>query len=175
MTWTLVFTLFALLFPLRLTFALFEKTVFVMFDILNIPVRTTPSLAFRSADKNVYGRITQAATGHGYLGSFYSRFNFDTPSYCSCSDKKFLSRSHTLFMCPEHADAITKFTQGKTAQELFDFRRQNMNLMWFLQNSSAFKKKTFGTDKGRPPDAPRVTLLVKAPHPDPSAGTPPAL
>ena len=61
----------------------------------------------------------------------------------------FLYRPHALFNCPEHVKA-NHIIRGKTAKQLFDFGKKNVDLLQFLSDSSAFKKKVFSTDELRP-------------------------
>jgi len=109
------------------------------FGFLQVPITTTPSETFLKVDKGIYGRIVQAATGHGYLGSYYEKRSIDAPLLCPCTDDTPQTRTHVLFFCPKH-EAARHHLDGLTLKEIFNFKKGNDSLVLFLQNSSAFKK-----------------------------------
>ena len=112
------------------------------FGDLKIPITTTPSETFLTVDKGIYGRIVQAATGHGYLGSYYERFSIDAPTFCPCTDDTVQTRFHVLFMCPKHTKA-RHHLDDLTLTDVFNFKKGNVSLVLFLKNSSAFKKSNY--------------------------------
>lgn len=57
----------------------------------------------------------------------------------SSSSSVFLDRPHAPFECPEHGKT-NKITRGKTSHQPSDFCEKNLDLVMFLQESSAFKE-----------------------------------
>ena len=116
-----------------------------------IPQRQTHK-TFRSAPRELYGRSTQALTGHGYIGSYYSRFNLpDTTPWCPCSQPGapiFQTREHILRECllfEEHRHILSEtdacfddpdWTVGRLGEPNYHLP----GFVEFLRKSGAFTK-----------------------------------
>lgn len=72
------------------------------------PLSNTPSDLFKDTTRELFGRLTQTLTGHGYTGEFYAKFHIpDASPWCLCSSSigapVLHSRRHVLSQCPRHA------------------------------------------------------------------------
>ncbi|KAF9783733.1 hypothetical protein BJ322DRAFT_1007719 [Thelephora terrestris] len=74
---------------------------------LAYPSRNNPTEVFKETPREVFARATQVLTGHGYIGSYYYRFNIpDTSPWCKCSvpgAPVLHTREHVLQECPRHS------------------------------------------------------------------------
>ena len=120
-----------------------------------------PQQQFRSMPRELFGRITQIATGHGYFGEYYQRFVPSCSPYCVCTDPTsppiVETREHILFDCPRYA-MHRPILKNRPLANLLNPDLGLDDLTKFLRKSGAF------TRDGRPrPDPP---LLVKKKPPD---------
>ncbi|KAF9642985.1 hypothetical protein BDM02DRAFT_3104989 [Thelephora ganbajun] len=52
-------------------------------DVFN--TTRVPSKFFRSTPRELYGRVVQTVTGHGYTGEYYTEMSLDQSPWCPCS------------------------------------------------------------------------------------------
>ena len=66
-----------------------------------------PSGIFKDTLREIYGRVTQALSGHGYTGEYYARMRIPEAPWCLCSTSSgtpiFQSRSHILCECQRYS------------------------------------------------------------------------
>jgi ribonuclease HI len=108
------------------------------------PPSLRPSPLFRAlADKKeIFGRMTQALTGHGYIGEYYQRFNIDDESRCR-EDNCLQTRQHILCDCTcyrQHHHILKKITNTMSLQVLFGSIKGLKAVAAFIETSGAFTK-----------------------------------
>ncbi|KAF5317465.1 hypothetical protein D9758_018045 [Tetrapyrgos nigripes] len=103
--------------------------------------------------REVFGRITQCRTGHGFIGEYYKRFIPDENVDCHCGEA-LQTRDHILCSCPfyePHRDLLREASENLELPELLGSKEGIEALTEFIQKSGAFTK----TRKPlRPPVAP---------------------
>ena len=86
------------------------------------PISPTPSDLFKQTTRELFGRMTQTLTGHGYTGEYYRRMNLDASYWCSCSVEMgapvLHSRRHVLSLFPRHARHRHLLTAALTDPDL---------------------------------------------------------
>ena len=72
-------------------------------------VSPIPTKEFLNTDRELFGRVTQTLSGHGYTGEYYSRMKLDASPWCLCSANPgapvFHTRYHVLRECSRHASS----------------------------------------------------------------------
>ena len=111
--------------------------------------------------RELFGRVTQISTGHGFFGEYYQRFVPSCSPYCVCANPPAVpiieTREHILFECPRYS-LHRPILKNRPLANLLDPDLGLDDLVKFLRKSGAF------TRDGRPrPDPP---LLVKKKPPD---------
>ena len=74
--------------------------------VYRIPVSAAPSDVFKDTPKELFGRLTQTLSGHGYTGEYYLRMRIPNASpWCPCSPVPLIlqTRRHILLHCPRYA------------------------------------------------------------------------
>lgn len=71
------------------------------------PLSSSPSNLFKETTRELFGRLSQTLTGHGYTREYYQKLRIpDTSPWCMCSTTVgapvFHSRRHVLSQCPRH-------------------------------------------------------------------------
>ena len=92
--------------------------------------------------REVFGRLTQCWTGHGYTGEFYRRFVPDESSDCPCG-KPLQTREHIIRDCARyeaHRDVLRKVSATLSLPEILGTRKGLEDLAAFLEKSGAFTK-----------------------------------
>ena len=74
------------------------------FELADInPPKLSPNDTFRSTPRELFGRLTQTLSGHGYTGEYYQRFVPSETAWCRCTDSDIQhileSREHILHEC----------------------------------------------------------------------------
>ena len=115
---------------------------------LNIfPISQTPSAFFLSTKREVYSRVAQTLTGHGYTGEYYKRFNLEESPWCLCSESIgapiLMTQDHILCFC--HCYTTDRPTLQKRIPDLMDPSWQPHTLS---QPSSLPALAKFITDSG---------------------------
>ena len=127
------------------------------------PLSDTPSDLFKETTKELFGRLTQTLTGHGYTGEFYSRFRItDASPWCLCSSTLgapvLHTRRHILSLCPRHARSrhILKDNLRDPDLDLCEIGDPSSlkSLLHFMHVSGAFTKldRPFSLDLILPPE-----------------------
>lgn len=125
------------------------------------PISPTPIDLFKLTTRELFGRMTQTLTGHGYTGEYYRRMKLDASHWCHCSAELgapvFHTRRHVLSLCPRHARHRHILAVALTDPDL-DFVELGVishlkTLLHFMHVSGAFTKldKPFHLDLILPP------------------------
>ena len=71
------------------------------------PITRIPPPFFRITHREIYGRIAQTLTGHGYTGEYYARMLPNEPPWCPCSATPgalvLMTRDHILRHCSRYS------------------------------------------------------------------------
>ena len=127
------------------------------------PLSATPSDLFKETTKELFGRLTQTLTGHGYTGEFYSKFRItDASPWCLCSSTMgapvLHTRRHVLSLCPRHTRFrhILKDNLRDPNLDLCELGDPSSikSLLHFMHVSGAFTKldRPFSLDLILPPE-----------------------
>ena len=117
--------------------------------------RPTPRFLMLGDKREVFGRLTQCRTGHGYTGEFYRRFVPDESSDCPCGEP-LQTREHIIRDCARyeaHRDVLRKVSATLSLPEILGTRKGLEALAAFLEKSGAFTKT------GRPRIAARSPVV----------------
>ena len=109
-----------------------------------IPPSMRPTPQFRGLDgrREVFGRLVQCRTGHGYNGEYYRRFVPTESTRCQCGEG-LQTREHVLRECPlfnEHRPYLRKVSEDISLPEILGTRDGISALTTFLEKSGAFTK-----------------------------------
>ncbi|CAK5263969.1 unnamed protein product [Mycena citricolor] len=113
-------------------------------DANHIPPSTTPSQHFTElrGERELYGRLIQCRTGHGYTGEFYQRFNIPEDVDCPCGETV-QTREHILRECPLY-DAQRPIIRATSAnfglRDILGTKEGIVALAEFLKESGAFTR-----------------------------------
>lgn len=124
-------------------------------------VSAKPTDLFKQTTRELFGRMTQTLTGHGYTGEYYRRMKLDASPWCLCSSTPgalvLHSRRHVLSLCPRHSRYRHILTTALTDPDL-DFLELGVlsnlkSLLHFMHVSGAFTKldRPFHLDLILPP------------------------
>ena len=121
----------------------------------------SPDAAFETTPREIFGRITQISSRHGYLGEYYLNFVFSESPWCSCADEvsnpTLQTREHILYDCPRYADH-RYLINDRPFKSLINPKEGLHDFIKFLKRSGAFTKM------GLPlPDPPPLPQKKKAP------------
>jgi len=123
---------------------------FALADV--IPPSIAPNAIFRSTPRELFGRVTQTITGHGYTGEYYQRFIPTESPWCSCTDETtdptLQTRHHIICECPRYEpfrNILRKrhpnlHAHNFSLRPLFDPRNGLHDLIQFMRKSGAFTK-----------------------------------
>lgn len=123
---------------------------FEMADV--VPPSIAPNAIFRSTPRELFGRVAQTVTGHGYTGEYYQRFVPSESPWCPCSDEVtdpiLQTRQHIICECPRYEpfrNILRKKHPNLHAKDyslrpLFDPRNGLPELIRFMHKSGAFTK-----------------------------------
>jgi hypothetical protein len=70
-------------------------------DANRIKPKSKPSNMFKELGCEVFGRVVQCRTGHGYIGEYYKRIYADKEVECPCGEE-IQMREHILRDCPRY-------------------------------------------------------------------------
>ena len=108
-----------------------------------IPPSLAGSHAFRTLDRNILGLVTQARTGHGHFGEYYTTHNIQEPSGCPCGAET-QTRDHILFECEIHEEHGYPIDEGAPDHKLTTILGTKKGidaLAKFVRASKAFQKQ----------------------------------
>ena len=129
------------------------------FELADVnPPKISPNDTFRSTPRELFGRLTQTLTGHGYTGEFYQRFVPDETAWCRCTDPDIQhvleSREHILHECDRYA-YHRPILRNQPTSTLFGSESGIQRLITFMHKSGAFTKN------GQPRLIPALRFLKK--------------
>ena len=117
-----------------------------------VPPSIAPNAIFRSTPRELFGRVVQTLTGHGFTGEYYQRFVPSESPWCSYSDEVtdpiLQTRQHIICDCPRYEayrNILRKnhpnlHANNYSLRHLFDPRNGLPNLIQFMHRSGAFTK-----------------------------------
>jgi ribonuclease HI len=120
-------------------------------DANRIPPKSKPTKLFKETSREVFGRIVQCRTGHGYIGEYYSRMHIDEKIDCPCGEDV-QTREHILCECPsynEHQYILKKVSRDVGIQEILGTKKGLEALAEFLEISGAFTRNGWPFNKER--------------------------
>jgi ribonuclease HI len=114
------------------------------FELADVqPPRISPNDFFRSTPRELFGRLTQTLTGHGYTGEYYRRFVPSETTWCRCTDTEvqhvFETREHILHECDRYAHH-RPLLENRPTSLLFGSKSGITSLILFMRKSGAFTK-----------------------------------
>jgi ribonuclease HI len=119
------------------------------------PPTVVPNAVFKTTGRELFGRLTQASTGHGYLGEYYQRFVPDETPWCFCTDEVFhptlQTRKHIIFECDRYAQH-RPLIKNRPLEVLLGTKEGVLDFLTFLRKSGAFTKT--GWPRPEPPEPP---------------------
>jgi ribonuclease HI len=116
------------------------------------PVTRIPTAFFKSTPREVFGRVTQTLTGHGYTGEYYERLHLEESPWCLCSRDNpdtptLMTRLHVLRECPRYSqhrsilsEAIPDIMDPTWEPHLLAEPKALPAFVEFLTKSGAFTK-----------------------------------
>ena len=121
----------------------------------------SPDAAFEATPREIFGRITQISSRHGYLGEYYLNFVSSETPWCSCADEVsnpiLQTREHILYDCPRYADH-RHLINDRSFKSLINPKEGLHDFIKFLKRTGAF------TRMGLPlPEPPPLPQKKKAP------------
>ncbi|KAF7373478.1 Reverse transcriptase from mobile element jockey protein [Mycena sanguinolenta] len=108
------------------------------------PPALKPTKHFKelSGKREVFGRLMQCRTGHGFFGEYYNRFVFSESVDCECGEA-FQTREHLLCECPRYEDqrhVLRETSRDLSLPEILGTKDGIAALAKFLEASGAFTK-----------------------------------
>jgi hypothetical protein len=114
-----------------------------------------PNDVFKTTGRELFGRLTQASTGHGYLGEYYQCFVPDETPWCFCTDEVYhptlQTRKHIIFECDHYAQH-RPLIKNRPLEVLLGTKEGVLDFLTFLRKSGAFTKT--GWPRPEPPEPP---------------------
>jgi ribonuclease HI len=132
---------------------------FAMADRMPPKLKTTER--FIKTKREVFGRLIQCRTGHGFLGEYYKQFVPDENVDCPCGEP-FQTREHILRDCPKyqtHRHILEEVSRDISLPEILGTEKGIEALIDFLEESGAFTKT------GKPTPKPREPSFDEEPNP----------
>ena len=122
---------------------------------------TTPDSDFDNTPREIFGRITQILSGHGYIGEYYLNFVHSESPWCPCTDEvlnpTLQTRDHILYECPRY-EAHRHLIDNRSTFSLANPKDGLQDFIKFLKATGAFTKM------GLPlPDPPALPPKKKKP------------
>ena len=125
----------------------FYRPSFILHPHLKVPKW------FKPISRPITSRLNQAITGHGYIQSYFERFNITCKSSCDCADESTIpavpqTREHIFKACVHHE--LARIELRKAAPRIDNPRWHSSNLLLeslrkpliqFFQDSGAFSRK----------------------------------
>ncbi|CAK5283362.1 unnamed protein product [Mycena citricolor] len=129
-----------------------------------IPPSLKPTQHFTELSRQweLFGRVIQCRTGHGYLGKFYQRFNIPEDVDCPCGEP-IQTQDHVLRWCPlynKHRPIIRATSANFYEEIILGMKEGIVALAQFLKDSGAF------TRSGHPWKDCDLPTLINEPDPE---------
>jgi ribonuclease HI len=124
-----------------------------------IPPDTKISATFKDTPREVFGRMIQCKTNHGYTGEFRKRFNRDEDLGCPCGEI-YQTREHILAHCRLHEaerGKLWKASRDIWLPTILGTKDGTEALKAFLSKSNAF------TRNGQQPKKPPIPVFEEEP------------
>jgi hypothetical protein len=124
---------------------------FAMAD--RMPPKLKATERFIKTKREVFGRLVQCRTGHGFLGEYYNQFVPDENVDCPCGEP-FQTREHILRDCPKyqtHRHILEEESRDISLPEILGTEKGIEALIDFLEESGAFTKTWKPISKPREP------------------------
>jgi hypothetical protein len=105
-------------------------------------MKPTKHFTALNGKREVFGRLIQCRTGHGYIGEFYQRFVPSENVNCICGEP-LQTREHLLRECPRyetHRHILRQVSRDISLPEILGTRDGIRALSEFLEKSGAFTK-----------------------------------
>ncbi|KAJ7219945.1 hypothetical protein GGX14DRAFT_432501 [Mycena pura] len=105
-------------------------------------LKPTTQFVELSEKREVYGRLTQCRTGHGFIGEYYNRFVFSEDVDCPCGEI-FQTREHLLCECPQYENQrgiLQGASRDMALPEILGTKGGVAALAKFLEATGAFTK-----------------------------------
>ena len=148
----------------------FYRPSFILHPHLKVPKW------FKSISRPITSRLNQAITGHGYIQSYFERFNIPCQAQCACSCESDIppvpqTREHIFKTCIHHEPARTELR--KHAPRIDDPRWHSSKLFMeklrkplvqFFQDSGAFSRRHSLATSERSSQQPRRKCHRKEDH-----------
>ena len=116
----------------------------------------TPDMPFESTPREIFRRITQIISRHGYLGEYYLTFVHSESPWCSCTDEisnpVLQTREHILYECPKY-DHHRYLINDRPLRSLTNPKEGLQDFIKFLKKTGAFTK--IGPPLPDPPPLPQ--------------------
>jgi hypothetical protein len=103
---------------------------------------TSPSHIFCNTSREVFGRLTQCRTNHGYTGEFRRRFLLQEDFRCPCGEEV-QTREHIITQCVIHEekrDALRKISRDLWLPTILGTKEGIVALTTFLKETTAFTR-----------------------------------
>ena len=123
---------------------------FALADV--VPPSIAPNKIFKNTPRELFGRVIQTVTGHGYTGEYYQHFVPTESPWCTCTDEvtdpTLQTRHHIICECSRYEafrNILRKnypnlHTHNFSLHPLFDPRNGLHSLIHFMHKSGAFTK-----------------------------------
>ena len=104
---------------------------------------TSPDSDFDNILREIFGRITQIISGHGYLGEYYLNFVHYESLWCPCTDKvsnpTLQTRDHVLYECPSY-EAHRHLIDNRSIFSMINPKDGLQDFIKFLKGTGAITK-----------------------------------
>lgn len=107
-----------------------------------IPPTLKPDDIFTTTPREIFGRLIQCRTGHGFFGEYYAKFVPSESTQCPCGTST-QSRHHILTECAryaEHRPILEKAAPGLFLPDLLGTKPGIAATANFIKKSGAFTK-----------------------------------
>ena len=155
--------------PIKETSSFYQPS-FILHPHLKVPKWYKP------ISRPITSRLNQAITGHGYIQSYFERFNIPCQVQCDCSCEPNIppvpqTREHIFKACIHHEPARSELRKHATriddprwhSSKLF-MEKLRKPLVQFFQDSGAFSRKHSLATSERSPQQPRRKCYRKEDH-----------
>ncbi|EAU90359.2 hypothetical protein CC1G_09041 [Coprinopsis cinerea okayama7 len=138
---------------------------FAIADRLPPSLKPTKHSIHLSNDRERFGRLVQARTGHSYTGEFRRRFFPTQPHHCPCGEAATETREHIIIHCKRYEDwrwILREVSQDVALPDILGTKQGIEALAEFLDRSGAF------TRTGLPREQPTNPTLSQLSEQEPS-------